>query len=220
MLICTEKDLVMTNVSLNNEVFAATLAAYVADINVACDERDAYEVSKNADCVLMQKQIKDYRKSMTNERVATVMLLCNVNAQFINRAERSNARYNIKSVKKVVDNALFLATSHNKMHHYCEAILKTAITLTDAKLSMTHEDAQTACTLKLKSSDKNKKALIKQYQSHVDISTANTQSSSSINALQMFHLLNETKDEKNNVAYTFNDEHYLAKQVRERLAAQ
>lgn len=197
----------------------SNVAAYLVALNAALDSRAAYESSKNPDNHNMPKTLANLRKSMSHESIASVMLACNVSADFINRAERSNARFNVYSAEKVANVARYLATNVEALNHYTLAILKTCISLSDAKLSMTHEDAACACSSDAKTSEAKKRKLIAHYARIVHANTASTQSSSSINALQMFDLVKQVRDDKNNVAYVFNDEHAYAKRIRERLAA-
>lgn len=194
------------------------VASYVSELNAAFDARVSYETAKNADNLSIQKTLSDLRKSLTHEKVASVMLACNVSANFINRAERSTSRFNVYSAEKVAKVARFLAKA-DRLNHYCDAILRTAIALTDAKMTMTHDDAASACSSDAKAKNTAKRKLIKHYARVVAANTASTQSSSSVNALQMFALIKETRDETNTVAYVFNDEHEHAKDIRERLAA-
>lgn len=193
------------------------VAAYVASLNAAFDARAAYETAKNADNASMTKTLTTLRKSIAHDAVASVMLACNVSADFINRAERSNARFNVYSAEKVANVARYLSVSTEVLNHYTLAILKSCIALSDAKLSLTHADAQVACSSDARSLDAKKKKLIAQYARVVAANTASTQSSSSINALQMFSIIKETRDANNAIAYVFNDEHSHAKELRAKL---
>ena len=188
----------------------------IASINAQFDVRVSYETEKNAENDSIKLALTRHRKSMTHERVAQMMIESNVDVTFINRQERMNARYNEKSIEKVANIARFLASA-DRLNHYTNAILKSAIALTDANLSLTHTDACAACSSDAKVSDKRKSKLITHYCNVVAANTASTQSSSSINALQMFHLLVEKRDDHNKIAYTFNNDHALASRVRELL---
>lgn len=195
------------------------LANYVASLNAAFDARAVYETNKNADNASMTKTLTTLRKNVVHDDVASVMLACNVKADFINRAERSNARFNVYSAEKVVNVARYLSVSTERLNHYTLAILKSCISLSDAQMSLTHDDAQASCSSDIRASDIKKRKLLTHYARVVAKNTASTQSSSSINALQMFDIIKETRDANNNVAYVFNDEHAHAKSIRERLAA-
>jgi hypothetical protein len=205
---CTKRDTNMTNV-----------ASYVASLNAAFDARVSYETEKKADNASMTKTLSNLRKSIAHEKVAAIMLACNVSADFINRAERNNARFNVYSAEKVANIARVLSVSTETLNHYTLAILKSCIALSDAKMSLTHDDAASACSSDLKSKDTKKRKLITHYQRVVAANTASTQSSSSINALQMFDIVKQVRDDANNVAYVFNDAHVHAKELRERFAA-
>jgi hypothetical protein len=190
---------------------------YVASLNAAFDARTEYETSKNAENANMLKNLTSYRKSMTHEACATILMQCNIDANFINRQERINARFNVYAIEKVDNVARFLAKVE-RLNHYTLAIVKSAIKLSELNMSLTHDDAQSACSSDLKSSDMRKRKHIVHYARVVAKNTASTQSSSSINALQMFDILRETRDDQNNVAYVFNKDHARADDIIAMLA--
>jgi sorbitol-specific phosphotransferase system component IIBC len=184
------------------------LVSYVSSLNAAFDNRSAYEMQKeaidNKENHSMRKTLANLRKDMTHEKVAQVMLECNVDANFINRSERASARFNVYSAEKVANLARFIAKADFVLNHYTLAIVKTLKALESAEFSMTHDDAQSACSSDIRAQDTKKRKLIVQYAKVVAKNTASTQSSSSINALQMFSVINEVRDASNNVAYTLN----------------
>lgn len=194
------------------------LASYVASINAQFDARVAFEIDADAENLSIQATLAAQRKSMTHEKIAATMLACNVDVAFINRQERKDSRYNVKSITKVENIARFLVKVE-RLNHYTLAILKSAIALTENDMTMTHDDAFSACSADLKAKNASKRKHISHYSNVVATSTANTQSSSSINALQMYHILIETRDAANNTAYIFNKEHKNAEQIKEMLAA-
>lgn len=192
---------------LNND--AATLVSeFRAQLIAAIDARAQYERDKNADNDSMQETLKDIRKSVDHDLIASVMLAANYDANRINRSERVNARYNVYAYEKDV-NIARCAASVASLNHYTRAILLTAKSLKSADLKLTHDDAQSACSLSVKSSDAKREKLIVKYQKHTSAKTAATQSSSSINALQAFDILRETRDAANKVCYILNEENEL-----------
>jgi hypothetical protein len=195
--------------------------AYNATREAAFDSRVEYETAKNANNANMQKTLADMRKLFANDKIASIMLACNVDANFINRNERNNARYNVYAAEKVANVARYLAKVAS-LNHYSLAIIKTAHALERASLKMTHKDAARACTNDSKLSDKTREAIVSKccYAKTVAANTTSTQSSSSINALQTFNVLSEARDENNNVVYTLNRESDATKQILSALELQ
>lgn len=178
-------------------------------------QRRAYEVDKNESCESMKSHLDSYAKTLT-ARDALVDALCaaNFDASALNRQERNNARFNIYAFAKVMQDVT-VAT----MNHYSLAILRAAIALKRADLTLSHADAVAACSLDVAHKDKSRAAIIKsaRYQKHVAINTATTQASSSINSLQALHVLIESRDSANHAVYTLTDS-ALASRMIERAA--
>lgn len=173
---------------------------YLNDMLAAFDARATYERSKNAENDNMQKTLKDLRASVAHVKIAEIMSACNVNAQFINRAERNNARFNVYSAEKVVNVARAIA-SVNSLNHYTKAIYASILSFANAKLDFSHKDAIAACSLSVKCSDTKRAKALVQYQKHVAANTASTQASSSLNALLQYRVIEEYRDAANNVCY-------------------
>jgi hypothetical protein len=178
---------------------------YVDLIVASFDRRAAYELDKNSDNDSMQKTLADMRKTVSHNAIASIMSVANVDADFINKSERVSARFNVYSAEKVINVAQSVARVR-ALNHYTRAILATCVKLAANDTLLTHDDAQSACSLSVKSKDAKREKLIVKYQKHVSKSTADTQSSSSINALQMYNVLIETRDASNVVCYRLNTE--------------
>jgi len=165
----------------------------------AIAERVRYELEDKNN----QKLSPDFAKltkACEHETIAQIMRAHNVDANYINRQERSNARYNIKSAIKVPNIARVIAAV-DRLNHYTRAVLLTARALEANGLMLTHNDAQAACSKQIKARDNKRDKLIVRYDANIAPSTVTTQSSSSINALQMFNVLIETRDAANVVSY-------------------
>lgn len=171
----------------------------------AIDSRAAYESAKNVDNTSMQKTLSDIRKSVNHDTIANMMLASNVDAAIINRAERSNNRFNVYSYEKIVNVARYLA-SVASINHYTRAILASVHAFETAEFTFTHKDAVCACSKAVKQTDSKKESILKsvRYDKHVAANTASTQASSSLNALIAFNVLRESRDEANNVTYSLN----------------
>lgn len=179
---------------------------YVALIVSEFNARKSYETAKNVENDSIQSTLNDMIKVVSHEKIAEVMMNSNVNAAFINRQERVNARFNVYSAEKVL-NIAQCAVAVRALNHYTRAILLSAHTLNAHDMLLSHKDAVAACSLNCKT-DAKREALIKsvRYAKHVDAKTASTQSSSSINALQMYEVLLETRDAANTTVYRLNTE--------------
>lgn len=191
----------MSNFSNVSDYSVAILAAF--------DSRKSYEIAKaestESDCSSMLKTLADMRKTVSHSVISEIMFASAIDAEFINKSERSNARFNVYSAEKVINVARSLAKV-SALNHYTRAILATMQKLALTEQLLTHDDAQSACSLDCKSKDAKREKLIVKYQKHVAKSTAATQSSSSINALQVFGVITETRDAANVTSYRLNVE--------------
>lgn len=185
---------------------------YITALNAALDARASYEKAKNAENDSIQSCITSLRKSVTHSDVATALMNNAVNAEFINRSERTNNRYNVYAAQKV-DNAARAAISVEALNHYSLAILRVAVALEAKELMLSHKDAVAACSASVKHSEAKREAIIKslRYAKHVAANTASTQSSSSINALQTCNVLRETRNANNEIVYSVNRESDMTK---------
>jgi len=188
-----------------------TVSNYLADMLAAFDARASYEASKNADNSNMQETLKDLRKSVNHDAIASVMLAANLDASFINRAERNNSRFNVYSAQKVVNVARHAASAAT-LNHYTKAILASLVAFKKANVDFTHKDAIASCSIDSKV-NKAKDSLLVRYQKVVAANTASTQASSSVNALQMMHIVNETRNAANETCYVLNDNEIAVKLI-------
>jgi len=196
--------------------FHAQLIDYRTKLATAFDARRDYERAKNASNVNIQKTLLDLYDDVKHEAIATVMLVANVDANFINRSERATARFNVYAAQKVTNIARTVAKV-SSLNHYTLAILKTAIALSNAQSSMTHRDAQSACSLQV-DTIAAKRAFIVRYAKQIDASTASTQSSSSLNALCAYDILREVRDASSETAYVVNFDSLVTQALIERIA--
>lgn len=211
-LTCTARE--KTTMTNNTQ----TVTEYRATLNAAIDARALFEASKSADNHSMQDTLKAFRKDVDHDDICKVMLASNVDASFINRSERVNARFNVYAAQKVANVARF-AASVDALNHYTLAIVKTAFALEAQKLALTHKDAVAACSASVKHADAKREAIIAKhrYAKHVAANTASTQSSSSINALQMCNVLSEARDASNVITYTLNRKSEAYKRIAKAL---
>lgn len=189
-------------------------AEYRSNVLAAIDARIAYETEKNAENDSMQNVLKSMRKSVDNDRIAEIMLTYNVDSNRINRQLRNNARYNVKAYQKDINVARCIA-SVETLNHYSRAIFLAALALEANDMTLTHKDANAACSLDVKTNDTKRDKLINavKYQAHVAANTTSTQSSSSLNSLQSYNVFTETRDAANNVCFKLNRECEATKSI-------
>ncbi len=195
-----------------------TTVEFIAAANVNCDDRIAYECSKNAANVTIADKINSVRKTLTNDKIATVMIACSYNVADINKQERTSNRRNVYAIQKEMNIAQFIAAAA-ALNHYTLAIFKTAVALEAATFTLTHATARAACSVDVKTSVAAQQSIVikNRYAKHIDASTASTQSSSSLNALQALGVLVEGRDAANDVTYTLNRQSHAAIEIAKRL---
>ncbi len=194
------------------------IAAYIDALNAAFDARVAFEASKAKDETSnIAKTLAALRKSATHAKIAGILASADIDAAFINRAIRADVRMNVYAAEKVINVALAIAAA-DKLNHYTRAILASAASLARHEQALTHDDAKSACTLAIKVKDAKREKMLVKYQKHVAVSTAATQSSSSLDALVMFGILLRSSDEANNTVYKINAENDNAKKLVAQLA--
>lgn len=180
------------------------IAEYVVALNNAFDARASFEASKMSDNSNIQKTLSNLRKSVTRESVARVFVAHNIDAALINRALRVDSRINVYAYQKIENIACALNKAES-LNHYSKAILATAKRFADNSMSITQDDAKSACTLDMKVKDAKREKLIVKYQKHVAVSTANTQASSSLEALCTFDVLKRAKNNENETVFVLQD---------------
>jgi hypothetical protein len=186
------------------------IEAYKSEMLASFEARKAYEASKNADNASIQIKLDDMIKLLSDD-VISVFAKANVKADFINRAERSTSRTNVYCAQKVINIARAILRVQ-ALNHFSRAIFSTCVALNNAALEMTHDDAESACSLSVKTSAERESLVVK-YAQHVAANTASTQSSSSINALQFFNVLSEMRDARNKTAYIVARDAYASQEI-------
>src|SRR6476620_10319026 len=118
---------------------------FIDALNVAIDSRAAYEATKAND---FSDYAKEFRKS-NNAVIAEKLLQCSVDANFMNRQERANNRYNVYAARKVF-NAAHAATASAEINHFSIALLRAALAFEKIESKLTHADAVAACSASVK----------------------------------------------------------------------
>ena len=186
------------HMSINASDFRALVLAAIAS-------RNDYEIAKNAENDNMSHTLKTLAKSFDNDVIAQTMMTFNVSADFINVAERKNARFNVYAAQKVENVVSVLAKRTNVLNHYTLNILRTCAAMSKASLKMTHSEAVASCSKDSKIADAKRAKHVSRYQRLTSANTASTQASSSLNALKVCNVIDEVRDDANNVAYVVRD---------------
>ena len=181
-----------------------TLAAYATRLQAQVQARKAYEAEKNPDNQSIQKTLEGIAADLAHDAIVEVMIASNAPADFINRAERGNARFNVYAAEKVANLARYTAGA-GRLNHYTRAIMDSAARFASAGVPFTHADAVASCSLDVKA-PAEKEALLARYEKHIAPNTASTQASSSIAALKVMNVLTEGKGANGAVTYSFAGE--------------
>lgn len=192
------------------------VASVIARVNEVFDARVEYEKSKSA-AASMFASLEDFRKTLAHERNATVLLAMNVDVNFVNRHERSNARFNKHAIKKFVRIVQNLDANIVTIDHYMKHIMLTMRAFQNADLAMTQNDAMIACTNDVKNKNKQKEALTSHYNESTQMNTQSTQASSAINVLQICNFVREYKNSANMSEFVLDLDNDLVKKLFENI---
>jgi uncharacterized protein YcfL len=195
-----------------------TALEFIAAANDACDTRIAYEALKNVDNESIKSKLNAIRKTLTNEKIASVLIACSYDVANMNTQERVSNRRNVYAIQKEMNAAQFIAVAAS-LNHYSLAIFKTALALETATFALTHATARAACSVDVKTSVAAQQSIVikNRYAKHIDASTASTQSSSSINALQALNVFVESRNAANEIEYRINRTSHAAIEIAKRL---
>lgn len=176
------------------------LQSFIENAVKQIEERIAFQTEKNAP----QEQHEAFKKTVQNETVARLMLDCNLDVSFINKSERKDSRFNVYSAAKVFNVAESAATQSVALNTYTRAILKTAMSLESNDCYLTQLDAQLASSADSSSSDKKRLAMIVKTPKCYSRATADSQASSSVNALQRYGVLVSARDASGKEVFKLN----------------
>lgn len=188
---------------------ATKVSNYATALASAIEKRKALELSKNASNESIQKALKSLASDCAHADVARLMLSAHADADFINSFERVNNAFNVKSAKKVFNVARYLLKVAS-LDHYTKAILLSMKRFNSASVLFTQKDAQAA--LKKSAENANAALLVRYNRIDVDASTASTQASSSLNALQVLNMIVEKRVDATSV-FELNEKNALVKSL-------
>lgn len=181
------------------------ISAYRDALHAAIDARAEYERAKNEDNDTMQAKLKTFKRDTTHDAIVDTFMLCNVSANTINHAMRSNARFNEKAFVKVINIARTLCKV-DALNIYTRAIFDSIKAFEDAELALTESEARACCSADSKLSDKTRNKLLRKTAKVYNASTASTQASSTVQALRAFNVIREERDASGQTVFRLNRE--------------
>ena len=167
----------------------------VCTIAAAVDQRAGFEKAKNPDNENIQRTLKKVRAQLVTKRAARVFLATNVDPAFINREENTGSRYNVYALGKLAD-VIYGVTDGTISNAINQACMRSLFRFKNAGLDFSMEVAKAAASDKIRIEPALRKHLI----SHtVSASTAPTQASSTMQALETLGVVFATGSKKNPV---------------------
>lgn len=167
-------------------------AQMIERLNAQFDIRVAFEKAKNGFNEKIQDTIKKERAKMCRPGLAAILLAAEVNESFINREMQTGKRFNVYAYGKLNDVIYGLSSGH--FHNAINgAIIRSMIKCRNAGVPFNGLLAQAAASDKVKID----KALETNMVRHtVSAATAPTQTSSTMNALEVLGIVKNAGTEK------------------------
>jgi hypothetical protein len=184
----------------------------VVDLAEALDDRADFENRVAPDNTSIHSTLKKVRAQFTASKdAARVLLVTNTTAGFINRQLSEGARYNVYALGKLADIIRGLTDGQisNAINVAC---MKSLFSLRAAGVPFTSQVAKAAASDKIRIDPAIRKHLIRHT---VSESTAPTQASSTMQALETLGLVTRSGSRKDSV-YTLTD-HPAVKKLEEKL---
>lgn len=177
----------------------------------AIDERAAFERVSGNDNI--QKTLAKTRNAFSFPSTAAAMLACNVSEGFVNRSVQDGKRYNVYAFGKLADIAKALAADEGGViaNSINNAICRSLFAFRKAKVPFTGEMAKMAASDKIRAVDAVIKAILVRHT--VSASTAPTQASSTMQALETLGIVSKAGSHRN-PTYTLTDSPQTAKLER------
>jgi hypothetical protein len=157
----------------------------------AVDERADFELANGNDNI--QKTLKKARAQLSSTRAGAVLLACGVTEAFVNRSVHDGKRYNVYAFGKLADAIVGLSGGEitNKINF---AIMRSLFACRKAGITFTGELAKAAASDKIRVEGAVKAILIRHT---VGASTAPTQASSTMQALETLGIVKRSGSHKN-----------------------
>ena len=204
---------------LTGKLDPASVDLKVKDIALQVTQRDAFENDKSTITGKsnIHRTLKNVRSNLVRSHAARVMMAANVNEGFINRTLHDGSRYNVYALGKFAD--LVDALTGNTMSNAINiAIVRTMFAIKNAGLTFTKEIALAAASDKIRAPMMFRPYIVAHT---VSASTAPTQASSTMQALETLGVVKITGGTRKNPSYEIcnNAQSKALEEVAESLAA-
>lgn len=168
------------------------VTAKLASITANFTARKDFEKTEHPENDSVQDRLKAYEKKMALPGIAAIMVATNVDAGFINRSITSGKRFNIYAIDKFNDlvHALNTGTMRNAVN---VAIMKSLFRCRKAGIGFTGQLSVAAVSDKVKIDKALQQHLVRHT---VSAATAPTQTSSTMNALEVLGVVKNTGSQK------------------------
>lgn len=169
--------------------------AMLVSVEAQFDDRAAYERAVNPSNGTIQDKLKGYRTRMAKPGIAGIMIATKIDEAFLNRSISEGKRFNIYAIDKMNDLLHGLNSGHFK-NAINIAVMKSLFKFRAAGMPFTGLAAQACASDKVKVDRAMQQHLVRHT---VAAGTAPTQSSSTMNALQVLGVVKNTASVKHPV---------------------
>lgn len=178
--------------ALVEAVTAEDRTAKLKEIAANFEARKNFEKSEHPENDSVQDRLKAYEKKMALPGIAAIMVATKVDAGFINRSVTSGKRFNIYAIDKFNDlvHGLNSGTLRNAVN---VAVMKSLFRFRKAGIAFTGQMATAAVSDKVKVDKAMQQHLVRHT---VSAATAPTQTSSTMNALEVLGVVKNTGSQK------------------------
>lgn len=174
-------------------VEAEAVELTVAKLNLHYDVRSDFEKAKNGFNENIQDTLKKERARMTRPGLAAILAACDVDPSFVNREEHTGKRFNVYALGKINDVIYGVSSGGHFKNAINLAVMRSLFRARKAGIAFTGALAQAAASDKV-SIDKAISAVLIRHT--VSASTAPTQSSSTMNALEVLGIVTNRGSDK------------------------
>jgi len=167
--------------------------AMIAEITSELGVRAMFEGEKNPNNANIHKTLAKCTKALVRRHVANLFIAAQISPKFVNRVLQDGSKYNVYAIQKLTDFAdgLVGAGMHNAINIAC---MKSLFACRAAGIAFTGKLAKAAASDKIKIAEAINKHLVRHT---VSASTAPTQSSSTMMALQTLGVVKIDGSRKN-----------------------
>lgn len=163
--------------------------AQIKAFATAFDNRSAHETLMNKGGTSIQDKLKSVRQRFETPGVAALTVAANVSPDFINRSVSGDKRFNVYAIQKMADILQGLRTGHVK-NQVNKAIVASMFACEKAKQPFTGHLALASVSSSIKVKEKGVASILTRHT--VAESTAATQASSTLNALEVLGAVKNT----------------------------